>query len=400
MALPIGVASDSDIKPIVSLVRRTDASPDFGVTVSGVHTIGNDFNTLSEHDLRSGELRYGLPAALVILVLVFGAVAAGLVPLLTAIVSIVVAMGLVAVLSQAFDLSVFIVNMIVGMGLALGIDYSLFVISRYREERGRGLQEVDAVAAAGATASRAVLFSGSAFVVAVFGMLLVPTTIMRALAAGAIVVGVVSVAAALTLLPAVLGSIGDGVDRARSARSLPGISNCARSQTAPTMRLTHQLPELNSYNKSPLSTEGLGGGYPQGDNFYLCYPSPVFGLHIGASGVQTLPDRLPSKQGYLVLQRDFPQLDPSPARIVIAGAPARSVAQLQARLAGDARFGPGTVRRSRDVTLLVVPVRGDAVGATLVRATGLLPSTKRPQLRSSATYWALKPSGAPHCSAE
>ena len=132
-----------------------------------------------------------------------------------AIVSILVGMGLVAVLSQAFDLSVFIVNMLVGMGLALGIDYSLFVISRYREERGRGLAKDDAIAARGATASRAVLFSGSAFVVALFGMLLVPTTIMRSLAAGAIIVGVVSVAAALTLLPALLGAVGDGVNRGR-----------------------------------------------------------------------------------------------------------------------------------------------------------------------------------------
>ena len=84
--------------------------------------------------------------------------------------------------------------MLTGMGLALGIDYSLFVISRYREERTRGLEKTNAIGRAGATASRAVLFSGSTFVVALFGMLLVPTTIMRSLAAGAIIVGVVSVA--------------------------------------------------------------------------------------------------------------------------------------------------------------------------------------------------------------
>ena len=107
----------------------------------------NDFNQLSQHDLKSGELKFGVPAALVILILVFGAIVAGLVPLLMAIISIVVALGFVAVLSQPFNLSVFIINMLTGMGLALGIDYSLFVVSRYREERGGGRQQFDAIAA-------------------------------------------------------------------------------------------------------------------------------------------------------------------------------------------------------------------------------------------------------------
>ena len=106
----------------------------------------NDFNTLSQSDLEHGELDFGLPAALVVLVLVFGAVVAGLVPVLMAILSILVGLGLVALLSLEFSLSVFIVNMLTGMGLALGIDYSLFVISRFREERTRGLEQTDAIA--------------------------------------------------------------------------------------------------------------------------------------------------------------------------------------------------------------------------------------------------------------
>ena len=120
-----------------------------------------------------------------------------------------------AVLAQQFELSIFVVNMLTGMGLALGIDYSLFVVSRYREERNRGRSELDAIEASGATASRAVLFSGTVFVVAMFGMLLVPNSIMRSLAVGAILVGIVSVVAALTLLPAVLGLLGDRVNALR-----------------------------------------------------------------------------------------------------------------------------------------------------------------------------------------
>ena len=102
--------------------------------------------------------------------------------------------------------------MISAMGLALGIDYSLFILSRYREERGHGLEKIDAIVASGATASRAVLFSGIAFVLAMFGMVLVPDTILRSLALGAILVGIVSVLAALTLLPAVLSLLGDRVN--------------------------------------------------------------------------------------------------------------------------------------------------------------------------------------------
>ena len=111
--------------------------------------------------------------------------------------------------------SFFVVNMISAMGLALGIDYALFILSRYPGRASRGPEKIDAIVASGATASRAVLFSGIAFVLAMFGMLLVPDTILRSLALGAILVGIVSVFAALTLLPAVLSLLGDRVNALR-----------------------------------------------------------------------------------------------------------------------------------------------------------------------------------------
>ena len=137
-----------------------------------------------------------------------------------------------------FPLSVFATNMLTGMGLALGIDYSLFVLSRFREERAHGRERLEAIAAVGATASRAVLFSGIAFTLAMVGLLLVPSTIMRSLAAGAIAAAVVSVAAALTLLAgaaepargsrqrAAHAVLRAGRRRARRARS--GRGRCAR----------------------------------------------------------------------------------------------------------------------------------------------------------------------------
>ena len=160
-------------------------------------------------------MQFGLPAALVVLLLVFGAVVAASVPLLMAVASIIVAVGVSAVVGQAADLSFFIVNMVIAMGLALGIDYSLFITSRFREERHAGLDRLHAIAVSGATASKAVLFSGLSFVVALLGMLLVPDTVLRSLAFGAIVVGLVTVAAALTLLPATLALLGDRIERGR-----------------------------------------------------------------------------------------------------------------------------------------------------------------------------------------
>ena len=119
---------------------------------------------------------------------------------------------LTALVGQTFDVSVFAINMVSMMGLATGIDYSLFIISRFREERARGRDKLDAIAVTGGTASRAVLFSGLTVVLALLGLLIVPTNIFASLAIGAILVVSMSVIAALTLLPAVLSLLGDRVN--------------------------------------------------------------------------------------------------------------------------------------------------------------------------------------------
>ena len=356
--IQLSVAQDSDIKPVVRLVQQANQAP-FSVAITGDHSVGNDFNTLSQRDLQHGELAFGLPAALIVLVLVFGAVVAGLVPVLMAVLSILVGLGLVAVLSLAFSLSVFIVNMLTGMGLALGIDYTLFVISRYREERAHGFVKDDAIGRAGATASRAVLFSGSTFVVALLGMLLVPTTIMRSLAAGAIIVGVVSVVAALTLLPALLSLLGDRVNAFRVPYLGRNIGSGAEGRFWRTI--------VEAVLRRPALSLVLGAGV------LIAAAVPIFGLHIGASGVSTLPNDLPSKQGYLALQREFPVQNPYPAQIVVVGgngAVQGDLVRLERKLAADPRFGPGTIvtAPAAHTELLSVPVRGDAVAPQAIAA--------------------------------
>src|SRR5215216_5071724 len=186
MLVTLGRDPEDDIEDVIETVQRADGRDGFDTSITGEFTLDDDFSTLAGEDLQNGELGFGLPVALIVLLIVFGSLVAGLVPLLLAVISITVALALLALVGQVFPLSVFATNMLTGMGLALGIDYSLFVLSRFREERGHGRERGAAIAAVGSTASRAVLFSGIAFTLAMGGLLLVSSTIMRSLAAGAI----------------------------------------------------------------------------------------------------------------------------------------------------------------------------------------------------------------------
>ena len=161
-----GADPTAGIVDVVDAVERADDEGGVAATITGQWTLGYDFTVVSQHDLEKGEMQFGLPAAMVVLLLVFGAVVAAFVPLTMALASIIVAVGVAAVVGQAAELSFFIVNMVIAMGLALGIDYSLFITSRFREERHAGLNKMEAIAVSGATASKAVLFSGMSFVVA------------------------------------------------------------------------------------------------------------------------------------------------------------------------------------------------------------------------------------------
>jgi uncharacterized membrane protein YdfJ with MMPL/SSD domain len=352
--IPITLLDDDETEALVEKVEAVDEQGAFAVWVTGEETLDHDFDLLSQEDLENGELKFGLPAALIILLLVFGAVVAGLVPLLMAIVAIVVALGLTALLAQQFELSVFVINMLTGMGLALGVDYSLFVVSRYREERGRGSRELAAIEASGATASRAVLFSGSVFVVAMFGMLLVPNSIMRSLAVGAILVGIVSVLAALTLLPGLLGLLGDKVNALR----IPVVGRRSLEASNPEGRFWGAIV------RRVLRRPGLSLALSTG--VLLALALPVIGIDVGTGGVSSLPDRFASKQGFLALERDFPGTTTDPAEIVVSNASGAGVTtalgELRSRLAADPRFGEGEISRSADgeVALLSVPVAGDA----------------------------------------
>jgi uncharacterized membrane protein YdfJ with MMPL/SSD domain len=373
-ALLIRVREPGDIGTIDDMIRSLNGRNGFAVNIAGDNTLSHDFDALSQHDLKSGELAFGLPAALVILVLVFGSVLGGLVPLILAILSILIAIGLTGAFAHAFTLSIFVINMISGMGLALGIDYSLFVVSRYREERVAGRSQLEAIIVASQTASRAVLFSGSVFVVALVGMLLVPDSVLRSLALGAILVGIVSVAAALTLLPALLSLLGDRVNSLRLpivGRTIEAGGREGRFWGAIVRSVMRRpVPYLT------ISVAAL-----------LAAAVPILSLKIGHNGVATVPDRFLAKQGLIALERSFPRQTSNPVQIAIEGtSPAveRDAHRLIARLSRDPEFGPAATGTRNGVTAILVPIRGDVEGNAAASAVRRLRHVYIPQSFTSS----------------
>ena len=174
----------------------------------GEPTSTDDFKRISEEDFKKGDA-IGIVVAMIVLLVVFGSLLAGVTPIIMGIFAIVTALGLVGLIGTFWRFSFFVPNLISMMGLAVGIDYSLFIVSRYREERAKGHDSLEAIGRSGATANRAVFFSGLTVVLALAGMMLVPTTIFRGLAGGAILVVLISIALSMSLLPALMALFSD-----------------------------------------------------------------------------------------------------------------------------------------------------------------------------------------------
>jgi RND superfamily putative drug exporter len=349
----------SDNGPLLrDIAADITSSSGLKIEVFGSASLSDDFSKISEEDLRTGE-SVGILVALIVLVLVFGALVAGVIPILTGIGSIALALATVALVGQQYQFSFFVTNMIAMMGLALGIDYSLFIISRYREERAHGRDELAAIEAAGATARRAVLFSGLTVVVALLGMLLIPTTIFRSLAAGAIFVAVFAVLASLTLLPAILGLLGDRINAGRIRRK-----KSVASQAHPLWdRVTRAVMAR------PVIAIILGAG------LLLLAASPYLSIETGFAGVTTLPKSAESRQAFDRLVQSFPGGLDAPVEIVITGPSTdpgvvRGIEQLQRDLAGDGSFGPShvEVNAAGDLTLVSAPLLGDPASDAAVSA--------------------------------
>jgi uncharacterized membrane protein YdfJ with MMPL/SSD domain len=355
---------------LVDTVKSVEAPQGFEALVAGPSTLDNDFIRLAEEGLQQGE-SVGLAVALVVLVFVFGAVVAGLIPIILAVMAIAIALGAAAVFGLVFDLPFFIANIITMIGLAVGIDYSLFTVSRYREERVKGRDKLDAITHAGATASRAVFFSGLTVVVALTGMLLLPNTIYRSIGLGAILVVIIAVAASLTLLPAVLALMGDKIDALR----IRGRRSGAQQRKG---RVWDRI--TGAVMRRPVVSLMLAAGV------LVLAALPYVSINEGFSGVSTLPDEAASKQAFLILEREFSGGLGSPVEIVVDGditpSVTSSIEHMRATLAADPSFGPSTVEVSEagDLALISAPLSGDIAGNDALDAIRELRAASVPQV--------------------
>jgi uncharacterized membrane protein YdfJ with MMPL/SSD domain len=414
--IPI-VLNDIETSTIESLRGLLDHHAEAGFTsqLAGNATLNADTTKIAQEDLKKGE-SVGIAIALVILVIVFASILAAVLPIAMAMFAIAVALGLVALIGQFVHFNIFVENMVTMIGLAVGIDYSLFIVSRYREERGRGFARLDAIAASGATANRAVFFSGMTVVLALLGMLIVPVTIFRALSGGAILVTLASLGASMTLLPALLGLLGDRTDWPWMSRlsnvvvlvlmvasaaivgavvsvigapsivavlaGLATVAGFAIVLTKAVRRGSWGFIAKRTHT-GPRDTDARGGFWDLLTRRVMAQPvlfltvsalflivlgSFYFQLNRGSStGVSQLPDTVPSKQAFLILERNFAGGLSQPAQIVITGdvngdqvQPA--IEQLQQAIAQDPTFAPTTtVTPSKDGTAIEVDAyfRGD-----------------------------------------
>jgi RND superfamily putative drug exporter len=353
--IPFTIPLEADEKmDLVYAIGDKYAGGAFEVFHTGTAAWMADSMKLAEDQMKSGET-IGITAALIILAIVFGALAAAFLPLVMGGVAIVIALGLTALVGQTMDLTFMISNIITMMGLAVGIDYSLFILTRFREERRRGLEKMDAIGAAGATASRAVFFSGLAVVLALSGLVIFPLSIFISMGIGSILVVVSAIIASLTLLPALLSLMGDKVNALR----IPFIQRRKDTSTYETAT-GFWAGVTRVVTKLPLVSIAIVVG------ILALAAVPYLDKNTGMSGINSMPDFLRSKQGYMVLQKEFHIGMDLPAIIVVDGdinaeKTQAGITRMQTLLATDPTFAATQVvpYPDKNMTIIYASLTGD-----------------------------------------
>ena len=258
------------------------------VAIAGGPSFYADIQSVSETDLQRSEL-ISLPLAAVVLLLVFGsAVAAGL-PLAVGGATVLVALAAIFGVAQATRMSIFVLNLTTLLGLGLGVDYSLLLVSRFREELGRGAKLGDAVQRTVATAGRAVFFSGVTVMLGLAGLALFDFAILRSIGiAGAITVAI-AVASSVTLMPAILSLLGPRVNRLAIRRLGSGEVN----ERGPWARLAHAV--MRRPLAVALPTLAL----------LIALGTPWLGVRFNAPDGSILPERVASRQALDALTDAF-----------------------------------------------------------------------------------------------
>jgi uncharacterized membrane protein YdfJ with MMPL/SSD domain len=313
------IRGDSDdavdkIDPVIAAVSDAQkAHPQLFIGSYGVSS-DKEIDTAFMDDLKKAGI-LSLPVTLIILVVVFGALVAAGIPLLLALTAIFATFGLVALPSSFVPVDEVTYELVLLIGLAVGVDYSMFYLKREREERAAGRSEEAALEAAAATSGRSVLISGFTVIIAMAGMFLAGVQGMSSFAMGTILVVAVAMLGSLTVLPAVLSKLGDRVDRGR----VPLVSRLRRDDGEG--RIWGAI--VGRVLRRPVVSVILAGG------LLLGLAVPALQLRPVQAGVEALPQSLPSVKTYNRIQAAFPGNE-IPANVVIKAADVKAPAVQEA----------------------------------------------------------------------
>jgi RND superfamily putative drug exporter len=298
---------DSDAAPqlLPELESHLRKVPDLQESIGGGPVFYADIQAVSERDLRRAEL-LAFPFALLALLLVFRSVVAALLPALVGGVAVVVTLALISGLGHILTLSIFVLNITTLFGLGLGVDYSLFMVSRFREELAHGRPVEEAVAVSVATAGRAVTFSGLTVSIGLLGLTLFPINMLSSVGLGGMLVVSMAVLAALTILPAGLSIIGTHINTLPVR--LPRLWQSRRpagEQQSFWYRLAHIVMRypVRLFVLVLLLLVALG--------------LPFLGVRFSSPDASILPDDVPSRQAYNLLATRFNVHETTPIVLVI-----------------------------------------------------------------------------------
>ncbi|MEV7122545.1 MMPL family transporter [Kitasatospora griseola] len=295
------------------------------VTATGASVLWSDFNTANHDAMMKSEIM-SWPVTLAILVLAFGSLVAAGLPLLLTMAGLAASAGSLVLISHLFPVSIWAMNFAMMFALALGIDYALFLVVRFRAARAkseRGSDSSRSVAETMDTAGKAVLLSGATVLVSLSAVMLVPSPAFRSMAGGIMLAVLFVLAATLTLLPAVLGKLGHRVD----AVSLPWAKR--EAQTSPRFEAWGERLWKQPLRWGALALVAL-----------LALAAPVIGLRTAMPSINVLPDDASAKAGYTAVQQAFGDGAPGTLQILTPTDQAAATAQTVANTPGIAGVMP------------------------------------------------------------
>jgi RND superfamily putative drug exporter len=340
--IPVNLAGtqDSDLpksaEELIGIVSDIELSQGAVAEVTGEWPVWADFNKSNEEALHKAELLSGLPT-LILLFIAFGAALAAGLPLILAIAGIAVGFASLNLLTAITPLSVWSMNFSMMIGLAVGIDYSLFIVTRYREEREDGHNAEDAMAHTLQSAGKAVFLSALTVVMSLAAVFVVPIMVFRSMALG-MILSVVAVAfASLTLLPAALAALGD---RVLVSKGEPDLDRSAEGR-------------WTRWTSGALKRPGLT--LALGLILLLGLAAPALGMRLGMPGARVVDQGYSSRDGYELVVAAFGDGAAAPLFITVDAADAEkvvSLAQTDANVV-DARFVATNESSGRSVVRVI-----------------------------------------------